>query len=65
MEWNNCGLFSIMNAYYVAHGDIVSKLKVKQEDLRVHLIGCFEQQELTSFLLASTTKVELFKKNTL
>ncbi len=43
----DCGAFSIAFAYYAGQGKDVSKLEVKQEDLREHIRHCFEQQELT------------------
>ncbi len=51
----DCGAFGIAFAYYAAQGKDVSKLEMKQEDLREHIRLCFERQELPHFPLPTQT----------
>ena len=48
---SDCGLFAIAFATAVAHGINPSKLKLKQEAMRPHLINCFNKRHISPFPL--------------
>jgi hypothetical protein len=45
----DCGLFAIAVITAIAHGLDPSKLKFKQEQMRDHLLSCYEHKQLTLF----------------
>ena len=49
----DCGIFSIAFAYHLAIGDELSNLDFSDEDMRQHLLECFNSEELRFFPLKS------------
>ena len=45
----DCSLFSIATAYHAAMGDNLEVVTIQQEDMREHLIKCFENRQLALF----------------
>ena len=45
----DCGLFSIAAAYHSAVGDDFRGLTFSQNDMRQHLVECFERKQLSAF----------------
>jgi hypothetical protein len=48
-ESQECGLYSIAYLTSIAHGEDPTAVKYNQDDMRCHLIKCFEKNELFKF----------------
>ena len=46
---SDCGVYAIAFATAVAHGINPSKLKLKQENMRAHLVHCLNEEQFTQF----------------
>jgi len=46
---SDCGVFAIAFAAAAAQGINPSKLKLKQENMRAHLVQCFNEKNFTHF----------------
>ena len=59
----DCGLFSIAAAYHSAVGDDFRGLTFSQNDMRQHLVECFERKQLSAFPQTSGTVTRNTRKH--
>ena len=59
----DCGLFSIAAAYHSAVGDDFRGLTFSQNDMRQHLVECFERKQLSVFPHPSGTVTRNTRKH--